>query len=55
LNLLNNGVDPQAISPNAMGEFHQTLTLHSQSQKNALGVGNHPDSAMENIANRNNQ
>ena len=34
-------------SSNMAGEMHQTLTIHSQSQKNALGIGNHPDSALD--------
>lgn len=48
LNLMSDGRDhQQAMSSNMAGELHQTLTMHSQSQKNMLGVGNHPDSALE--------
>jgi hypothetical protein len=35
------------ISPNMAGDLHHTLSMHSQSQKNALGIGNHPDSALD--------
>jgi len=40
-------------SASGEGLMHQTISLHSQSQKNALGIGNHPDSALEQNNNNN--